>query len=418
MKRSGPVASVLLIGDELVIGEIEDRNGPFFAEQLTDQGFQIDGIRLLPDDVESIAKAVGESLRHSRLVVVCGGLGPTSDDRTTEAVGQALGRRLSLDREHWERIRQIFALLRGEEPPPGNEKQAQIPEGADALLNEMGTALGYVVREGSRAVAVLPGPPKENQRMFEKQFLPWLGRNMPDRSPWATRLFRVFGLPESEVGHRLREVEAEYVDIRVSYRFHFPEILVKLRCGAESEDRLRGAAIELERRLAPHLYSTGEERLPAVLGRELERQGLRIVTAESCTGGLVAKLLTDTPGSSAWMERGFVVYSNEAKEQVLGVPKAMLEQFGAVSETVALSMLVGALERSDAQICLAITGIAGPGGGTIGRPVGTVWLAWGDREERHTETHQFRWDREYNRLLSAWAGMHRVYQHLLARGTG
>ena len=412
---SGLVASVLLIGDELLAGDIQDRNGPYFADQLTNQGFQLQGIRLLPDDVEGIATAVREALKDCALVVVCGGLGPTSDDRTTEAVGQAVGKPLILDQEHWERIRKIFSVLRGEEPPPGNEKQAKLPEGADVLLNEMGTALGYVVQQGEGAVAVLPGPPKENQRMFENQLLPWLDRNMPDRSRWATRVFRVFGLPESEVGHRLRNLEAEYGDLRVSYRFHFPEILVKLRCGVASEDRLEAASRDLRNLLAPHIYNTGEERLPAVLGHELERRGLRIVTAESCTGGLVAKLLTDVPGSSSWMERGFVVYSNQAKEELLGVPKEMLERDGAVSEPVVLSMLEGALERSDAQVGLAITGIAGPGGGTLGRPVGTVWIAWGDRRQRHVETHQFHWDREYNRLVSAWAAMHRVVQHLLSR---
>lgn len=415
---SGIAASVLLIGDELLAGDIQDRNGLYFADQLTRQGFRIRDIRLLADEVEGIASAVTEALRDCRLVVVCGGLGPTSDDRTTQAVAQALGKRLILDEEHWERIRQIFSLLQGEEPPPGNEKQARLPEGAEALANEMGTALGYVARQGKRAVAVLPGPPKENQRMFEMQLSPWLDRHMPDRSRWAVRVFRVFGLPESEVGHRLSHLETEYKDLRVSYRFHFPEILVKLRGDVEAEDRLKAASADLERLLEPHLYSTGEERLPVVLGRELERRGLRIVAAESCTGGMAAKLLTDAPGSSAWMDRGFVVYSNQAKQQLLGVPEEMLEQHGAVSEPVALAMLEGALARSDAQVGFAITGIAGPGGGTLGRPVGTVCIAWGDQDRSRAETHTFYWDREYNRLLSAWMAMYLVYQSVLGRQNG
>ncbi len=371
-------------------------------------------IHLLSDDVERIAIAVKEALSECRLVVVCGGLGPTSDDRTTEAVGKALGRGLVLDPGQWERIRQIFSLLRGEEPPPGNEKQAMLPEGAEVLLNEMGTAMGYVARKGDGAVAVLPGPPKENQPMFEKQFLPWLDRNMPDRSPLSTRVFRVFGLPESEVGHRLRGLESTYGDVRVSYRFLFPEILVKLRCDGASEGRLKKASADLESLLEPHIYNRGEERLPAVLGRALERRGLRIVTAESCTGGLVTKLLTDTPDSSAWMDRGYVAYSNASKEDLLGVPKTILEKHGAVSEPVARAMLEGALERSDAEVGLAITGVAGPGGGTVWNPVGTVWIAWGDRRRLCAQSHQFYWDREYNRLLSAWAAMHQVFQHISA----
>ena len=415
---NGIAASVLLIGDELLAGEIQDRNGLYLADQLSRQGFRMRDIRVLPDDVEWIAAAVTAALRDCRLVVVCGGLGPTSDDRTTEAVAQALGRRLILDEEQWDRIRKIFSLLRGEEPPPGNEKQAKLPEGAEVLANEMGTALGYVARQGKSALAVLPGPPKENQRMFETQLLPWLDRHMPDRSRWVARVFRVFGLPESEVGHRLSDLETEYRDLRVSYRFHFPEILVKLRADVQAEDRLKAASADLEKQLEPHLYGTGEERLPAVLGRELERRALRIVAAESCTGGLAAKLLTDVPGSSAWMERGFVVYSNQAKQQLLGVPEEMLKQHGAVSEPVALAMLKGALARSDAQIGFAVTGIAGPGGGTLGRPVGTVCIAWGDPDRSRAETHTFHWDREYNRLLSAWMAMYLVYQLVLGRQIG
>ena len=176
---SGLLASVLLIGDELLAGDIQDQNGPYFADQLTGQGFQMQGIRLLPDDVEGIAGAVREALRDCKLVVVCGGLGPTSDDRTTEGVGQALGRRLVLDEEQWERIRQIFTMLRGEEPPPGNEKQAQLPEGADALLNEMGTAFGYVSRQGDSAVAVHPEDERYKDLVGQEIILPIVGRRIP-----------------------------------------------------------------------------------------------------------------------------------------------------------------------------------------------------------------------------------------------
>lgn len=408
-------ASVLLVGDELLAGEIQDQNGPYLAERLTRLGFHVRHVRLLPDDAAVIAAAVREGLRGCGLVAVCGGLGPTSDDRTTEAIGHALGRPLVLDPEQWERIRKFFSLLRGAEPPPGNEKQAKLPDGSDVLPNDVGTALGYVARQGEAAVLVMPGPPKENRCMFENRFLPWLERNMPDRSGWEVGVFRVFGLPESEIGHRLVDLEAAYRDLKVSYRFHFPEILVKLTCRAGSGHRLEAASSELRRRLGPHLYSAGEEGLPAVLGHELRGKGLRVVTAESCTGGLVSKLLTDVPGSSAWMERGFVVYSNAAKQDLLGVPEEMLKENGAVSEPVVRAMLEGALARSEAGIGLAITGIAGPDGGTPSRPVGTVWIAWGAKDRICAETHRFLWDRDYNRILSAWTAMFRVYEFVRGR---
>ncbi len=411
---SNPGTAILLIGDELLIGDIADQNGPFFAEKLTDQGFLVQAIRILPDDINVIADAVKEALAECRLVVLCGGLGPTADDRTTEAMAEVFHRKLILHEEQWEKIRQLFLAFSGEEPTPGNEKQATIPEGADILHNEMGASLGYVVNEGNTAVAVLPGPPKENRPMFEHEMLPWLARHIPQRSHWISNVFRTFGLSESEVGYRLRGLEAGYKQLRVSYRFSHPEILVKLRCESDAVDMLAAATGEVERLLGPNLYTKGEEKLPGVLGRALADRGLRIVTAESCTGGLAAKLLTDTAGSSAWMEHGFVTYTDAAKEKNLQVPKELLKQYGAVSEPVAKAMLEGALKGSAAHVGFAITGIAGPSGGTEAKPVGTICIAWGDRRQQHSDTHQFHWDREHNRLVSAWAAMYHLYQYLLA----
>lgn len=406
-------AVILLVGDELLAGEIADANGPFFAEELTGQGFIVDRICTLPDDIDAISGAIRETIDTASLVIVCGGLGPTSDDRTTEAVAQALACPTILDEDQWERIRQIFAMLRGEEPPAGNEKQAMIPEGAEVLLNPMGTAVGYVARKDGCAVAVLPGPPKENQPMFASELIPWLDRNIPDRPRLTTRIFRVFGLPESEVGRRLRAVERAFPELRVGFQFRFPEILVKLRDAAEEGNSLDSAGAEVETILAPHLYAKGADNLPAILGRELAEKGLRVVTAESCTAGLTAKLLTDTPGSTAWMERGFVTYTNEAKQDILGVPAELLAEHGAVSEPVALAMLQGALDHSPADVGIAITGIAGPDGGTADKPVGTVCIAWGDRSTQGVKTYLFLWDREYTRLVSAWTALHRLYRFVL-----
>jgi nicotinamide-nucleotide amidase len=175
---------------------------------------------------------------------------------------------------------------------------------------------------------------------------------------------------------------------------------------------LEKASVEMAALLEPHVYGTGGEKLPAVLGRELLGRGLKVVTAESCTGGLAAKLLTDTPGSSSWMDRGFVVYSNGAKEEVLGVPAGLLNEHGAVSEPVARAMLQGALERSRAEVGVAITGVAGPDGGTAEKPVGTVWIAWGGKRNQEANVYRFPWDREYNRILGAWAAMHRLLQYV------
>lgn len=411
-------ATLLIIGDELLAGEIADKNGPYLAEQLSARGLRVAELRVLPDHTDTIAHAVRTALAQSDLVLMCGGLGPTSDDRTTEAVAQALGRPTVHDEAAWEHIRAIFGV-RDAEPPPGNRKQAQIPEGAEVLPNHWGTAPGFVAREGAGRVAVLPGPPRENRPMFTEVLWPLLaaeaeadGRDTP---LLTTRVFRVFGLPESTVGERLRTLEASYPQIRVGYQARLPEILVKLRLDSTQTAAGDAAAADLYKALAPYLYGEGETTLPEVLGRTLEAQGKKLVTAESCTGGLAAKLVTDIPGSSAWMDRGFVTYSNASKTELLGVPEPLLAEHGAVSEPVARAMLAGALERSDAQVGLAITGIAGPTGGTAEKPVGTIWLAWGDAKDPQARRILYPFNRDFNRTVGAWAALGQLYRFVRER---
>jgi nicotinamide-nucleotide amidase len=404
-------AEILLIGDEILAGEVRDRNGPAMRDVLAAEGIRTVGIAMLPDERAAIAGAVARGLAAGRLVCVLGGLGPTADDLTAEAIAGVVDRPLVRDEAQWLRVQQIFAAM-NRTPPPGNDKQVHIPAGADVLANEAGTAPGWALALDSGLVAVFPGPPRENGPMMTGPFVAWLAAHLPDRTRWQTRVFRTFGLPESEVGHRLKPLEARLGPILLAYQYHFPEVLVKLRVPAGSEPLADTLTNELRTALAPALYGEGDDDLPAVLGRQLKIAGRRIVTAESCTGGLAGKLLTDTPGSTAWYERGFITYTNEAKVEVLRVPRDLLRAHGAVSEEVAAAMLQGALERSAADVGLAITGIAGPGGGSPDKPVGTVCLAWGDREGSETHTLHLRWDRDYNRIVSAWSAMARVLRLL------
>jgi competence/damage-inducible protein CinA C-terminal domain len=411
---SGAPGAILAIGDELLAGEVQDKNGAFLAAALTDAGFRLGALTILPDEVDTLASALRRLLSAHDVVVITGGLGPTSDDVTTEAVCAALDRGVRRDAAAWQAIERRFAR-RGVSLPPGNEKQADVPEGAEVLPNPRGTASGYLLsglppRPGGAAgglVAVLPGPPRENQPMFRESVLPRLRAVFAEMPAWRTRVLRVFGLPESEVGARLGDLEARHPGVRLGYQAHFPEILVKLRGpdDANGRDRIAEAAKDVRARLGAPCYGEGEARLPEVLGRWLARAGLRMVTAESCTAGLCAKLLTDAPGSSAWLEAGFVTYSNEAKVSLLRVSPALLAAEGAVSEPVAQAMLQGALQRSGAQVGVAITGIAGPDGGSAKKPVGTVCIAWGSADSLRVRTHRFPFDRDRNRTVSAWAAL-------------
>lgn len=410
-------AAILVIGDELLAGEIEDKNGPFLAEALAAEGFRVREIRVLPDELGAIGDALDAAVAAAPLVVLSGGLGPTSDDLTTEAVARALGVETRLDAGAWADIQALFSS-RGVILPPGNEKQALIPEGAEVLPNRQGTAPGFLATApGGARVAVLPGPPRENRAMFAEALLPRLRAWRPEAPRWQTRVLRCFGLGEATVGERLRPVEAAHPAVRVGYQARFPEVLVKLRHGSDAEAEAEAAAKAVTAALAPFVYGEGEAALPEVLGRLAAAKGLRLVTAESCTAGWVAKLLTDAPGSSAWFVEGAVVYANAAKTALLHVPPALLEEHGAVSEPVAEAMLRGALARAAgrAEAGVALTGIAGPDGGTPDKPVGTVCMAWGDAADLHVRTHRYPFDRDRNRLLSAWSALGHLYRWIRER---
>jgi len=461
-------ATLLIIGDELLAGEIVDRNGPWLAERLAAEGWVVREIRTLPDDTATLADALRQARVHSQLIVASGGLGPTSDDRTTEAVARARGVETVCDEAAWAAIRALFED-RGRTVPAGNDKQALVPRGAQVLPNPRGTAPGHLSDWEGCLLAVLPGPPRENRGMFEEALAPRLRQRFPDAPRRHTDLYRVFGLPESAVGHKLADLEERFPAVRLGYQARFPEILVKLRYDSGHAAEAQEGGRYVQQALGPAVYGTGEAMLPEVLGRACAAQGLRLVTAESCTAGLVAKLLTDVDGSSAWMERGFVTYSNEAKTELLDVPAALLAEHGAVSEPVAEAMVRGALAHSRAELGVSLTGIAGPKGsrkdnfegprtprrncakeregrisgnirppsdagtvhgsaaesrsysfaspkgGTPEKPVGTVCVGWGDAEAVHTKTYHFPFDRDRNRVLSAWAALGRLYRFLSRR---
>lgn len=408
LSGQGALSAVLLvIGDEVLAGEIADANGPWLAEALAAEGIRVREIRVLPDTLDAIGDALRAAFEKAPLVVACGGLGPTSDDLTTEAVARALGVETRLDAEAWATLQALFSS-RGMTLPPGNEKQAVFPVGAEILPNAQGTAPGFLAPgPGGTQVAVLPGPPRENRAMFSDALVPRLRALFPAAPRWETRVLRVFGLGEATVGQRLGPVEAAHPDVRVGYQARFPEILVKLRHETNATAEVESARRAVLAALAPFVYAEGDSPLPEVLGRRAAALGLRLATAESCTGGWVGKLLTDCPGSSAWFEGAFVTYSNAAKIDLLGVPQALLDAHGAVSEPVAEAMLRGALARAAgrAQAGVALTGVAGPDGGSESKPVGTVCLAWGSAEDLHTRTHRYPFDRDRNRLLAAWSAL-------------
>lgn len=412
-------ACVLAIGDELLEGRV-DTNGAWLGQTLDAAGWSLIEVRHCRDDVAAIVRNLQELTTLVPLVITTGGLGPTTDDLTTEAVVKWSGRPLEVHQETWEFIQARFRE-RGYALPPDNIKQAQYPAGAIVIPNPMGTALGYIVSVGQSYVAVFPGVPREMKAMVETSLLPWLARIFPSGEMRAVRRLRIFGMTESGVNEALRGIAKGMAGISIGYLVSYPEVLLTfkvVRPTREEAERVAGELVVAARqRLGDKIYGEGDETLEAVVGRLLASQRLRIALAESCTGGLIAKRLTDIPGSSAYVSEGVVCYSNGAKVRYLSVKRETLRQHGAVSAETCEEMLTGMLERSGADIAVAVTGIAGPGGGTPDKPIGLVFIGWGGADGYEVREFRFHGTREDIRQLAATTALDRVRRLLLARAT-
>jgi nicotinamide-nucleotide amidase len=403
--------AVLCIGTELTRGELVNTNGPWLAGSLTDAGFQVIEEVTVDDDKKRIIAALERLAGSVRIIVCTGGLGPTTDDLTTEAVAQALGVPLERDAASLESIRRRFEKL-GRTMSESNAKQADFPKGAQVLPNPIGTAPGFSVQVGAATAFFMPGVPREMKQMFEEQVMPRI-RELAPRDTAQIRL-RTFGLPESVVGERLQGVELAFPGVTIGYRAHFPEIEVKVLARALSEAQARDlcqrATVEVRGRLADVIYGTGEDTFPGVVGRVLRAKGYTLAIAESCTGGLVGHMLTREPGASDFLLVDAVTYANSAKTRLLGVDEDILRAHGAVSAEVAAAMAEGVKRVSGADIALSLTGVAGPTGGSEEKPVGTVFLAVAAAGATTVKQRHFPGDRHQIQTLAAYAGLHLVRQ--------
>jgi nicotinamide-nucleotide amidase len=400
-------AAVLSIGTELTRGELVNSNAAWLSEQLTALGFEVQEQATVDDDVARIAEVVARlSARHA--VLLCtGGLGPTTDDLTTEAVAKALGVPLVRDHASLDRLRSLFAS-RGRSMSPSNEKQADFPEGAEVLPNELGTAPGFGVAWNGCRMFFTPGVPREMKHLWSDRIRPRIA-DLGERNSHQIHL-RTFGLPESVLGEKLAGVEQAFPGVTLGYRAHFPEIELKILARAgdarSAENLAERASDEVKRRVGEVIFGDREDTFAGAVGRTLRDRGLTLAVAESCTGGMVGSMLTSVPGSSEYLLFDAVVYSNSAKTSVLGVGEETLRAYGAVSEETAIAMVHGVLRASGADLGVSITGIAGPGGGTDDKPVGTVWIAVGNRAgAMFARYFKFIGNREWVRTLSAYSAL-------------
>jgi len=387
---------ILVIGDELTSGMTVDTNSSFIASELNAQGWRVSAVMAVGDDENAIKGGLEYLFGISGALVVTGGLGPTVDDITTEAVAGAFGLDLYTDEAVLERLKERFDRI-GLPWTENNAKQAMFPEGAAIIDNPVGTACGFLLERDDRPVAVMPGVPGEAKKMLSDGVIPLFREKIEWREHVTKKTIKVFGLTESQIDQALSYEDMEIPGVSVGFYPRFPEIRLVVTSRGEdgglAEENLRVACERIERQLSRYIFGYGDDTMEGVAAGLLTGRKLTLSVAESCTGGLITDRLTDVPGSSVFLERGVVTYSNTSKVELLGVPASIIESHGAVSEDVAILMAEGVKKLAGTDIGLATTGIAGPTGGTEEKPVGTVFVALSTGRGTTCRRFQFRWDR-------------------------
>lgn len=408
-------AAILCIGTELTRGELQNTNATWLAEALTTIGFDVQDIDCVDDDRARIEAALTRLSQAHEVVICTGGLGPTTDDITTECAARLAGVELVRDEPSLELIRERLTRF-GRSMAPSNAKQADFPRGSRILPNPNGTAPGFELKLNRALAYFMPGVPFEMKAMFESFIAPAITPLLSDHHFQV--LLRTFGLPESEVNDRLAGIEAEF-GVLIGYRATLPEIEVKVLARAGSVELAqqraeRGAQAVRERLGDEVIFGEGKTRFPEAVCTLLQAKSQTLALAESCTGGLVSELLTAHSGASSVFRGGAVTYSNESKIALLGVPAVLLARFGAVSAEVARAMAEGARSAFSSDFALALTGIAGPTGGTADKPVGLVHFAVASATGLTDRRVVFTGNRDQVRRRAAFAGLalvRRIAQH-------
>ena len=412
-------AEIIAVGSELLTPYRQDTNSLYLTEKLNELGVEVRFKSIVGDDREGLVAAAKLAMRRSDIILFSGGLGPTEDDLTREAVAEALGLKLSRDPEILARLEERFAK-RGYKMPPNNMKQADVIASAAALPNSLGTAPGQWIAgkyDGQeRFLMLLPGPPYELKAMFEAEGVPRLRGRVPSQHI-AMRTLKMAMLPESQVDARVAPIYKTFTDVETTILAGGGEIQLHLRCRKESkseaEARVEALAEKIEDEMGDAIFSRKGETIEQIVSYLLQMRSMTLAVAESCTGGMLAERLTSISGSSRYFLGGAVVYSNELKTQFANVPKALINQHGAVSREVAASMAEGIRKRCLSSYGVGITGVAGPGGGTEQKPVGLVYIALAGEEGTQVVERNFPGDRARIRQFSTEQALEMIRRALL-----
>lgn len=370
---------IISVGTEILLGDIVDTNSAYLAKELSKYGIDVYYISSVGDNKERIKQSVINASQRSQIIFLTGGLGPTEDDLTKEALCEALEIPLYEDQNEVKRIKNYFKN-REIEMSTNNLKQALIPEGAIILENTLGTASGLILEKDQRYYILLPGPPKEMKILFTNQVIPWLNNKLRTKGTFLhSHTLKFLGISESKLDWELQDIFKAQTNPTIGILAKDGEIHCRLSAKVSSQEEFNEIITpvkeEILKRLREYYFASDDTRIEEIVGSLLNKKRWTLATAESCTGGLIAQRITDIPGSSRYFLGGIIAYDNAVKKNILGVPEEILEKYGAVSQETALAMAQGVRKLLQADISLAITGIAGPQGGTADKPVGLVYIA-------------------------------------------
>ena len=406
------LGEIITIGDELISGRVVDINAWYAAGKLTASGLAVTKVTTVGDDFESVSTALMEAIRHVDFVIVTGGLGSTEDDQTNQIVASALKRPLCLDKEMFDRI-QKYVKARDIQISPSFEKLAWMPKDA-RLINPKGDVCGFTLIENRVRLYFLPGVPEQMRHLMDEFVIPEILLHCDAVPVMRHRMLKVYGLSEPSIAEVLRDLPKK--DVILGFYPQFPENRITISLRGEDEPQVESEVdfVEKEIRslLGPHVFGAGSQTLESVVGETLGQRGLTLAVAESCTGGLISHLLTNVPGSSDYFQGGVTVYSNQSKVDLLGVSPETIRKYGAVSDQAVREMAEGIRRKLKTDISIAVTGVAGPAGGSKEKPVGTVHLGLNSEEKTVSQKYHFWGNRDQNKLNSAMMALDWVRRYL------
>lgn len=398
---------VVSTGNELLDGSIADTNTQRLAGVVREFGLEISRVTVIGDEPEAIATALSEAVMRADAVVVSGGLGPTSDDLTLEIAAKTFGRSMQINAGAKANVFRRMKALKRKTLNDGHKKQFAIPSGSKALSNDEGTAPGVQLDAGDRTLFFLPGVPREYQFILQRHLRPWFSKRLSSRRRFLF-ILKVFAVPESELNELVKKLGLPK-GVEAGFRTKLPENHMKFWVEAGSrkgaERKIGPLLSKIRKHLGSKIFSETSKEFEESIFESLLKQKKTVAICESCTGGLASAMLTSVPGSSKVLDRAFVVYTNQAKQEMLGVQKHTLDKFGAVSKEVVIEMVKGALSRTKVDKAVAISGIAGPSGGSTKKPVGTIWIAAGSRKKIATKVLQLSFTRQLNQRWSAYEAL-------------